>query len=169
MTKSIEYSGNQLPQPSIIPTPTRPIVKDYGIPEDEEGLLNWDFVDERMANARNYWVATVEVNGRPHTVPVWGIWRNNILYFGGGPDTRWSRNVAQNQEVVVHLESGDEVVIFEGSVQRIQDAELMAPIDDLYEEKYKIRHGPPIWILTPRVVFAWGTYPTTTTRWLFGT
>jgi hypothetical protein len=150
-----------------IPAPSRPFVEGYGIPEDEDGLLTWAHVNQRMTESRNYWIGTVEPNGRPHAVPVWGVWSEDTLYFGGGPDTRWSRNLAANPEVAVHLESGDDVVILEGSVTRITDAEALTPIDDLYEVKYDMRHGPPIWVLRPRVVFAWTQFPKTTTRWVF--
>jgi hypothetical protein len=164
---SIEYPYQTLPIAPKIPAPTRPQIEGYGIPEDQKGILDWSFVRKRMAKSRNYWIATTGENGRPHAVPVWGIWYNEILYFGGGPNTRWSRNLAHRPEVVVHLESGDEAVILEGFVQRMSDVALMAPIDDCYLVKYDMRHGPPVWVLTPRVVFAWGTYPTTATRWQF--
>ena len=151
-----------------IPTPSRPIVKDYGIPKDEAGLLDWAYVSQRMVESRNYWIATAGKDGRPHAVPVWGVWSDDTLYFGGGPDTRWARNLAQNPEVAVHLEDGDEAVILKGSVTAIRDADALTPIDDLYEVKYNIRHGPTIWVLQPRLVFAWTQFPKTMTRWLFG-
>jgi hypothetical protein len=150
-----------------IPAPSRPFVEGYGIPEDEDGLLAWTHVSQRMAESRNYGIATVEPDGHPHAVPVWGVWSEDTLYFGGGPKTRWSRNLAANPEVAVHLESGDDVVILKGSVTRISDAEALTPIDDLYEVKYNMRHGPPIWVLRPHAVFAWTQFPKTTTRWVF--
>jgi general stress protein 26 len=158
-----------LPTAPHIPQPQRPLPREgYGIPEDEVGLLDWQFVTERVAVARNYWVSTVQPDGRPHVAPTWGIWHDNTLYFGGGADTRWSRNLAAYPEVVVHLESGDEVVILYGKVGRIMDTAVMEPIDHLYEQKYNMRHGPPVWVLTLRKVLAWAEFPTTTTRWLFG-
>lgn len=150
-----------------IPAPSRPVVKDYGIPEDEDGLLDWAYVIQQMRESRNYWIATVEENGRPHAVPVWGVWSDDTLYFGGGPDTRWARNLAANPEVAVHLDNSNEAVILKGSVTPIRDAEALVPIDDLYEAKYNIRHGPTIWVLQPRVVFAWTQFPKTMTRWVF--
>ncbi len=153
------------------PRPDRPFIKEtgYGIPASLEGALPWRHVDERMGQARNYWVGTVGPDGRPHAVPVWGVWVENILYFGGGPQTRWSRNLAANPEVAVHLESGEDVVILEGRVGRIEDPQhpLLAKIDDAYEMKYGLRHGPPVWVLQPRVVLAWSQFPANATRWRF--
>ena len=156
---------------TIEPQPGRPFIaeSDYGIPTSLEGTLPWSHVNERMAQARNYWIGTVSPEGRPHTVPTWGVWVEGTLYFGGGPQTRWSRNLAANPQVAVHLESGDDVVILEGQVERISDPQhpLLAGIDDAYEVKYGMRHGPPVWVLRPRVVLAWSQFPANATRWRF--
>ena len=102
-------------------------------------------------------------------MPTWGVWVDDTLYFGGGPQTRWSRNLAENPQVAVHLESGDDVVILEGVVGRISDAgdPRLTRIDDAYEAKYKMRHGIPLWVLRPQVVFAWSKFPDNMTRWKF--
>ncbi len=154
---------------SKTPKASRPHVPGYGIPESLDGILPWSWVESRMRSPKNYWVATVRPDGRPHSVPVWGVWVEGILYFGGGPDTVWSRNLAASPQVVVHLESGDEVVIFEGTVDRINDPDhpKVSQLDDAYEKKYNMRHGTPFWILQPRVVFAWSKYPDDTTRFKF--
>jgi hypothetical protein len=158
-------------KPRKEPQPDRPFIAEsgYGIPPDLEGTLPWSHINERMAQARNYWIGTVGPEGRPHTVPVWGVWVEDTLYFGGGPQTRWSRNLAASPQVAVHLESGDDVVILEGRVERISDPQhpLLAGIDDAYEAKYGLRHGPPVWVLRPRVVLAWTQFPANATRWRF--
>jgi len=160
---------SSLEQNKSEPKPSRPYIPDYGIPTSIEGTLPWSHVGERMEQSRNYWVGTVRPDGRPHVVPVWGVWVEGTLYFGGGPDTRWSRNLAANPQVAMHLESGDDVVILEGEVERITDpAHPMASrIDDAYEAKYQMRHGLPVWVLRPQVAFAWSKFPDNATRWLF--
>lgn len=150
-----------------LPKASRPYIKDYGIPTSEDGLLPWSHVTERMAKPRNYWLATAGKDGRPHSMPSWGVWVDETFYFGGGGWTRKARNIAANPAVVIHLESGDDVVIFEGTAEEITDKALQTRIDDAYEAKYGIRHGTPVWALRPRVVFAWTKFPDTTTRWVF--
>ena len=80
-----------------------------------------------------------------------------------------SQNVEANPWVSVHLESGQDVVIAEGPVERITEAadSRLLEIDDLYEEKYEMRHGPPIWILEPLRVLAWTEFPKDMTRFRF--
>ncbi|MEW5961590.1 MAG: pyridoxamine 5'-phosphate oxidase family protein [Chloroflexota bacterium] len=157
------------PSENIQPEPDRPYVPEYGIPTSLEGTLPWSHVSERLEQSRNYWVGTTSPAGQPHVVPVWGVWLKGILYFGGGPHTRWSRHLAANPQVAVHLESGDDVVILEGTVERLTnpDHPLLAQVDDAYEAKYRLRHGPPIWVLRPQVAFAWNDFPRNATRWRF--
>lgn len=152
----------------LTPRRSRPqIEKSYGIPEEKEGMLPWEFVDAQMAAARNYWLATVRPDGRPHAMPVWGVWLEGVFYCSGGPTTRWNRNLAANPNLVVHLESGDNVVILEGQAQRVSDPALVARIDAAYLAKYDTPHGEPMWALRPRLAFAWTDYPTTVTRFQF--
>lgn len=143
----------------------------YGIPEDGEGMLGWEFVVEGMTNDRNYWVSTTLPDGRPHARPVWGVWVDGTFHCGGGERTRWARNLAAGSEIVVHRESGADVVILEGTAEKLTeesaDPELLERLDAAYEEKYGVRHGTPFWAVRPRKVLAWSDYPTDATRWAF--
>ncbi len=144
--------------------------KSYGIPDDEDGLLSWEFVREKMAGDETYWVTTALPNGRPHARPVWGIWLDDTFYCGGGEQTRWVQNLAMNAEMVVHLESGTEVVIIEGVAEQVAEgeSELVERLDTAYEGKYGIKHGTPFFAVRPETVLAWSDYPEDATRWQFG-
>jgi hypothetical protein len=87
------------------------------------------------------------------------------------PESRKGRNLARDPRVVVHLESGDEVVVLEGRVEEIALDERLA---DAYEAKYDYRPSPGhpegLWYrLRPRVAYAWleADYPRTATRFAF--
>ena len=154
------------------PVAERPYIAhpEYGIPQTVERLLAWSAVVERLEKEHNLWVCTSAPEGRPHARPVWSVFVDGAICFGGGPLTRWSRNLEANPYASVHLESGSRVVMAEGTVERITDpgdARLSA-IDDAYEAKYEMRHGPPIWVLRPRVVIAWTEFPADATRFRFG-
>src|SRR5581483_11367565 len=104
--------------PPVEPRRSRPLMPEgYGVPETEEGLLPWSWAVERLERARNFWFSTTRPDGRPHAMPAWGVWLDGALYFEGSPETRRARNLAANPALVVHLESGDEVVILEGEAQ----------------------------------------------------
>ena len=97
--------------------PTMP--EGYGVPDTDEGVLDWSWAVERLEPALNYWFATTRPDGRPHAMPAWAVWLDGTLYFEGSPLTRRARNIAENPAVVVHLESGDDVVILEGEAREV--------------------------------------------------
>lgn len=134
----------------------------YGLPEKKDHLLGWGFVTQRMESAQVFWVCTIAENGCPHARPIWGVWLDTTLFFGGGPGTRWFRNLQNNPKVAIHSENGTEAIIFEGFATLVENESMMGIIDDAYERKYGIRHGPPIWQLHPERVFAWDSMQTMT-------
>ena len=151
---------------------SRPYAPGYGIPSHSRGMLSWDHVQERMAEARNYWVATVCPDGRPHATPVWGLWVDGAVYFGVASGTRKARNLAQNHNVAVHLESGDDVVILEGTAEVVTDPDpgLVERLFASSVAKYGMgaRDVEGSYVVRPRVAFAWsGGTPSTCTRWFF--
>ncbi|HEX3054372.1 MAG TPA: hypothetical protein VHP83_27190 [Aggregatilineaceae bacterium] len=91
--------------------------------------------------------------------------------ISAGGITRWALNLERNPAVAVHLESGDDVVIIEGTVTKFTteniDPVLALQLDQAYLAKYGMEHGLPIWKVKPRVVFGWTRFPDNTTRWLF--
>lgn len=151
------------------------LAQEYGVSSKEEGMLEWSWVSRRMEKSRNYWVATTRPDGRPHSMPVWGVWVDGSLYFGTGPETCKARNLSENPSMVIHPESGDEVAILEGVAEVAKDPELLSRIDDAYEAKYGMRavsmmQGSVWYTLRPQRAFAWTEkeFPTNATRWIWG-
>ena len=144
-----------------MPDATRPRFPDvYGIHEQAEGLLGWDWAVERLEQARNYWVSTTRPDGRPHAMPVWGLWHEDAFYFSSAPNSRKAQNLAANPAVVVHLESGDEVVVVEGEAELVTDEELLRRLSEDYTRKYGYEvaftvEGRGLVAVRPRVAYAW--------------
>lgn len=137
-------------------------------------MLSWEWLSQRMEKAHNYWVGTTRPDGRPHSMPVWGVWVDESLYFGTEPDTCKARNLTNNPAMLIHLESGGEVVILEGEAQVAEDPSVLARVDDAYEAKYKMRavsqNKSAVWYtLRPRSALAWTEkeFPANATRWVF--
>ena len=132
-------------------------------------MLDWAWAVERLRAARNYWIASTKPGGAPHAAPVWGLWADGAVVFSTDTESRKGRNLLRDPRATVHLESGDEVVILEGEVERI---ELDEDLADAYDEKYGFRPEPGagLWLrLSPRVAYAWleTDYPRTATRFEF--
>jgi hypothetical protein len=143
----------------------------YGIVDSEEGMLPWSWADERLASARNYWIVTAGADGEPNAVPVWGVWLDGVVHFGTNARSRKGRDLARDPRVVIHLDSGDEVVILHGEVEPFQLDDRVA---DAYGPKYDWRPNPDEgsegWYrLRPRRALAWleRDYPKTATRFDF--
>ena len=144
----------------------------YGIKPRKE-YLPWSHAQERLEGSRNYWICTVRPDGRPHSIPVWGFWLDDALYFGTAQTTRKARNLAHNPAISVHLESGDDVIILEGNTVEINDKAVFKKIDASCRTKYKmplmIIPESVLYCVRPRVVLAWkeSDFPATGTRWEF--
>ncbi len=176
MTEHHDIGGGPEPKASRPRTPG----PGYGVPEGGEGLMPWSRVDERLREARTYWIATASAEGRPHAVPTWGAWVDGTFYTEGGG--RKVRNLRANPAVVVHLESGEDVAIVEGEATEISRPEraLFERIDAAYGAKYGYKpsdnlSGPEdvpypdggLFAVRPRVVFAWSRFPEDVTCYTF--
>lgn len=143
--------------------------KGYGISKGLAGALPWSFLQERIAKERNYWLATSRPDGRPHVMPIWGVWLDDAFCFGTDPNSVKGHNLAKNPHAVVHLESGDDVVVMEGIVDRVKSGPSVKRYVDMYNAKCKIKPGNSYHRLKPGLVLAWleKDFPKTATRWKF--
>ena len=120
--------------------------------------------------SRNYWICTTRRDGRPHASPVWGLWRDGALVFSCSRASVKARNLARDPRVVVHTESGDDVVILEGEAEEIALDDAIAAE---YEAKYGWRVQPDegsVWLrLAPASAQTWRErdYPRSAARWVF--
>lgn len=155
------------------PIPGRPgFSSSYGISADPEGMLPWSWAEERLLAARNYWVSSTRENGAPHAAPVWGLWIDDGVVFGTSRRSRKAENLERDPRAVVHLESGDEVVLLEGEVETIVLDDRLA---EAYEAKYQFRPNPEtaegeLWCrLRPAIAAAWreSDYTKSATRFTF--
>jgi hypothetical protein len=167
-----------LPEPLV----ERPSVPSYGIPDDLAGTLPWSWAEERLAAAATYWVATVRPDGRPHLVPLWAAWHAGRLWLEGGAATRRARNLELEPSLTVAIDLPfDGAVILEGTAERHLGvsprlaAELIVAFAKYAGPPRSYRVDPAnwadpaggIWVVTPRVVLGWSSFPVDATRWRF--
>ncbi len=143
------------------------------------GLLDWAATARRFSTPRNYWVATASKAGRPHTMPVWGVWLHDRFLFSTSPDSRKARNLRENPQVAVHIEDSDAAIVIEGRAREIGDTTQLLAFLDAYNPKYawnftldQVSHG--VFAVSPERAFAWlgsdtETFGGTATRWRFDT
>jgi Pyridoxamine 5'-phosphate oxidase len=161
-----------IPRPAASPLP---LPRDYGVAKDP---MDWGEVSERLAEARVYWLATARPDGRPHVVPSDGIWLDDGLYFGGGPETVHMRNVRANPRVAAHVGDGLAVtIVVEGTASfETPDRDVAARLADANNTKYAdygmtltpddyVKLG--VTVLRPERVLAWTRFPDNATRFTF--
>ena len=151
------------------PIASRPHIPGYGLPESNEGLMEWGQVEERLGESKHYWFATTSPGGKPHVNAIWGVWVDGRLYSGGGPEVRWSKNLDADPRIVVHLEDGEKAVIVEGRTERTseEDDDEVKAVKAAYKVKYDLDHPAPFWRITPTLAFAWTDFAKDATRFKF--
>src|SRR5215207_8383357 len=88
----------------------------------------WDAIERFLVDAQLYWIITVRADGRPHAVPLVGVWEDGAFAFCTGSDEQKQRNLDRNAQVAVTTgstgahgwNSGEDVVI-EGRAVRVTD------------------------------------------------
>jgi nitroimidazol reductase NimA-like FMN-containing flavoprotein (pyridoxamine 5'-phosphate oxidase superfamily) len=158
------------------PSASRPHMPGYGIkaPAEGSGLLLWKWAEERLGKVHNFWVATTRPDGRPHVMPVWGVWMEDALYFSTGARSRKARNLKANPSCVVCGEHARGQIIIEGTAKRLSDSKLWKRFAKVYEKKYNFDmsgyRAEPFYVVRPRTAFGlWEKdFLGSATRWQFG-
>lgn len=132
--------------------------------------MPWSWARERLERCRNYFVATTRPDGRPHVMPVWGLWRDGRFCFSTAFTSVKSRNLESNARCVVTIEDGHESVVVEGTAS-LTPLEEVPGFREAYDEKYgeTIDEGP-IWTVAPTAAFGFvedDSFSETATRWEF--
>ena len=152
------------------------IPAEYGLKKSSKNFVDWSHVERRLEGSRVYWVATVGLGCRPHVRPVDGIYVDGVIYIGGSPETRWVRDLFENQHVTVHLDGVDDVVIVEGQAESMQGAgaELAQRLADASNAKFgygmtadSYRNTPGTFAIRARKVIAWTDFMANPTRFRF--
>ncbi|HEY7431194.1 MAG TPA: pyridoxamine 5'-phosphate oxidase family protein [Streptosporangiaceae bacterium] len=128
--------------------------------------VSWPEVAARLAPARNYWLCTTTPSGAPHAAPVWGVVVGGDLYLYTERRTVKARNLAADPRAVVHLESGDDVVIVRGALEDLgtpaQAGHIVTALSAKYTEPgdrpYLPANDPAfdvVYVLRPRSARMW--------------
>lgn len=164
------------------PVRDRPKIPDgYGVPQTDQGVLEWSAVEERLEESSNYWMATTRTDGRPHVVPRCGVWMDGLFWYDGATDTVHAQNLAANSACVLHLENGRRAVMVEGKSEPADPpglefgGRLAAEFSSKYTE-LGYSPEPDSWegtdsgglrVFTPLKAMAWFDFPTDVTRFRF--
>jgi general stress protein 26 len=155
------------------PRAGRPHMPGYGVVDAHggKGLLPWSWAVDLLSKARNYWFVTTRPDGRPHAMPVWGVWLASRFYFSTGGQSRKAKNIAANPRCVVGLDRDLDAVVVEGLAGLVAGVKLRQQFIDAYAVKYDwdmTGFEEPVFVVRPLVVFGFAEgLEETATRWIF--
>jgi general stress protein 26 len=103
----------------------------------------WSHLERLLTEAQLYWIVTVRANGRPHAVPLVGVWHDGAFAFCTGTEEQKQRNLAANAHVAVTTgstgaggwDSGEDLVV-EGTAVRVADPASLQVLADAWFAKY---------------------------------
>lgn len=96
-------------------------------------ILAMSSTADRLAQARNIWIATVRPDGRPHLVPIWFVTNDGRWYICTGADSVKARNLQANPAIALALEDGADPYVVEGAAQAVQPGPAVV---QKFKEKY---------------------------------
>jgi len=154
------------------PKAGRPYMPGYGINETRKDLLPWKWAEGILTKTQNYFLTTVREDGRPHVMPIWGVWFDGAFYLSTGENSVKTRNLASNPNCVLCPGGADEAVIVEGVAKKLADKKKFAKFAKAYFEKYEwdiTKMDGPVFVIQPETVFGQieKTFTKTATRWRF--
>lgn len=149
------------------PKADRPHAPGY-FAQDTEGVLPWSWAVDLLNRVRNSVISTVRQDGRVHAMPIWGLWFADGYCLSTAITSVKSVNLQANPNCVITVGDGDDAVVLEGRAELIEVPDgLREAYRDKYEEAFP---EGPIWIVRPRVAFAFQAtddFAKTATRWTF--
>src|SRR3954465_3522293 len=103
----------------------------------------WAAIERLLTEAQLYWIITVRSDGRPHAVPLVGVWHEGAFAFCPGPQEQKQRNLDANPMVAVTTgsmgangwNSGKDVVV-EGTAVRVTDPTALQGLAAAWFAKY---------------------------------
>jgi PPOX class probable F420-dependent enzyme len=151
----------------------------YGTLDAEQGtgLLPWSWARERLERSHDYWVATTRPDGRPHVMPVWGVFVDGEFWFSSGRKSRKARNLAANPACAITTDNAYEPVVIDGTAEVVFDSAgiggFVTAINAKYKTDYSIDFFNPAENACFRVRPSWAfallesDFTGSPTRWVF--
>ena len=98
--------------------------------------LPWSEAQQRIADARYYWLATVHSSGRPHVRPVLAVWVGDALCTTSNPAAREGRNLDYDSNCSIAVSADDMHIVLEGTASKVVESAVLERIAEAYRSKY---------------------------------
>ena len=160
-------------------TGPKPELPTMGFAPENPALTPWSEAEAGLVASKTYWLATTRPDGRPHVMPVWGVWLDGAFYFSTSPTSRKGKNLAANPCCTISVSRHAIDIVVEGTAAVLTEEATAEKVAAVYGPKYEwpvtVRDGGiygengdggPLYVLTPTVAFGFGDSAAfTATRW----
>lgn len=102
--------------------------------------LTWDDTAAQLAASENYLLSTAAADGRPHVVPVLGLWLDDVLYFNTARSARKARTLAANPRIAATVAGTRADLVVEGTAEVVRQAETLERVAAAFPGKYPWWH-----------------------------
>ena len=126
-----------------MPDASRPYMPGYGIqPADAgSGLLSWAWAETKLLSSHDYWLGSSSPDGRPHLMPVWGIWMKDGLWFSSSAGSRKARNLLADGRCTAATDDALNPVVIEGVADLRGGADDRSAYLTAMNAKYSVDYG----------------------------
>lgn len=116
----------------------------------------------RLETEDNVWIATASDAGLPHLIPLSLAWDGTRIIVATPTDSPTVRNAESSRRARASLESADDVVLIDGTVEVIDLASADPDLVQLHRDRVGWAIPAPVedWsflAITPRVIRAWNS------------
>jgi hypothetical protein len=99
--------------------------------------LDWSVVRGHLTETVSFLLTSIRPDGRPHVMPVHGIWLDGAMYLCTPEITRKARNLAGNPNCVMSVGLGTLDLIVEAQAGQVSDDDELRAVGDAYAAKYQ--------------------------------
>jgi PPOX class probable F420-dependent enzyme len=110
-------------------------------PDEGQGLLPWSWVEARLTAAHDYWVATTWPDGRPHVMPVWGVYLDGTVWWSTSRRSRKWKNLERDPRCTITSDDAYRPVVLDGRVEVHRDDASIRRFVDALNAKYTTSYG----------------------------
>lgn len=120
------------------PRADRPYMPSYGVAgaHEGQGLLPWSQAEARLRSSHDYWLASTWPDGRPHVMPVWGVYLDGALWCSTSLRSRKWKNLARDARCTVTNDDAYHPVVIDGHVEVHHDVAVIQRFLDALNVKY---------------------------------
>ncbi len=102
--------------------------------------LDWAAALTKIAETETYLITTVSATGRPHIVPVLGVWVDDFLAFTTEVSAVKARHLVANPAIAVAAAGTDDDFTIEGTAELIKEPDTLQAVADAFPRKYDWWH-----------------------------